>query len=78
MAGAPAYRYDNFDYAEVQPRPQRRPDISVIPGRGPAIQVDPRVFVALRVLLAMVLILCVAGAIRVHFMSAAVEASVTY
>ena len=78
MAGAPAYRYDNYGYAEAQPRPERRPDISVIPGRGRAVQVDPRVFVILRVLVAVAVILAVAGAVRVHFMSAAVEASVAY
>lgn len=78
MAGAPAYRYDNYGYAEAQPRPERRPDISVIPGRGSAPQVDPRVFVLLRVFVAMVLILAIAGIVKIELGSAAVAASVTH
>jgi cell division protein FtsB len=77
MAGAPAYRYDNYDYAEAQPR-TRRPDISVIPGRGPLPQVDPRIFVLLRVLAAVVLILAVAGIARLQFTNAAVAQSMTH
>lgn len=78
MAGAPAYRYDNFDYAEAQPRTVRRPDISVIPGRGTLLRVDPRVFVVLRVLAMMGIILLVALAVRVQFTNAAVAASITH
>ena len=78
MAGAPAYRYDNFDYAEAQPRTMRRPDISVIPGRGPLPQVDPRVFVVLRVLLAVVLILSVAFVARLQLTNAAVAQSIAH
>ena len=77
MAGAPAYRYDHFDYAEAQPR-TRRPDITVIPGRGPLPQVDPRVFVVLRVIAAIVLLLAVAGVARLQFTNAAVAQSIAH
>ena len=80
MAGAPAYRYDNYDYdyAQAQPRTNSRPDIYVIPGRGPAAKIDPRVFVALRVLVAMVLILMIAFVARIQLVNAAVAESITY
>ena len=79
MAGAPAYRYEayDYDYAE-QPRYTRRPDITVIPGSGPAAHVDPRIFVALRVIAAVVVILAIAGAVRLSFDAATVSASVSY
>jgi len=78
VAGAPAYRYDSYEYAEAQPRANRRPDITVIPGSGPASRIDPRVFVAIRVIVAVVLILAVAAVVRLQFYSAAVNASVAY
>lgn len=78
MAGAPAYRYDNYDYAEARPNPQYRPDISVIPGRGPLPRVDSRVFVLLRVAVAVLVILGIAGVARLYFIGEAVTASVTH
>ena len=74
MAGAPAYRYDN--YAQTSPQPEYRPRISVIPGRGPAPRVDSRVFVLLRVAVAVLVILGIAGVARIYFIGEAVTASV--
>lgn len=78
MAGAPAYRYDNYDYAQTRPNPQYRPDISVIPGRGPLPRIDSRVYTLLRVLVAVIVILGIAGVARLYFIGEAVTASVAH
>ncbi len=80
MAGEPAYRYDSYNYGTSAPAPrhQQRPRISVIPGRGPEPSLDPRVHVLVRVVVAIALILAVAGLVRVGLASAAVSANITY
>lgn len=70
--------YSDYNYGTAAPqlRPERRPDISVIPGRGAQPALDPRVRVLLRVVVAIALILAVAGVVRVGFTNAAVAANI--
>ena len=78
MAGAPAYRFDTYGNTAAQPRPERRPDISVIPGRGPLQTIDPRWKVVLRVCVAVILILAIGAFVRLEFGAAATSASITH
>lgn len=88
MAGAPAYRYDTRRYdsyryrtygtAAPKPAPERRPDITVIPGRAPRPSLDPRIHVVIRVIVAVTVILMLAGLLRVGFASAATTANIAH
>ena len=75
MAGAPAYRYDSYSYAETQPRPSYRPEINVIPGQGPVKTISPAVTLVIRVIVAVFIIMLVAGGVRVYLDSTAVSTS---
>lgn len=78
MAGAPAYRYDyDYGYETAQPRTYQA-QVVPIPTRGVVQQLDPRWFVLARVILAVAIILAVAGVIRVQLTTATVDAAVQY
>lgn len=77
MAGAPAYRYD-YDYAEAWPLRKSSPQVRPVRSRGVVRRLDPRWVIFARVVVTVMLILAVAGVVKITLTNAAVNTSIEY
>lgn len=73
MAGAaPAYRYDSYRQSAA-PRPQRQPNVRVVPGRRPAETVSPAVVAAVKIFVVVMAVFAIVACVRIGLAAATVN-----
>ena len=73
MAGAaPAYRMDRYQ-RQTAPRPQRGPQVRVVPGRRPAESVSPALVVGLKVFAVVLAVFALVACVRIGLAAATVN-----